>query len=527
MAMRKDPSHAQPVFRGIARMLVLCSMLILQATADAQPSLRPDLETSRAAINLLKDAVTVEGDGRHNRLLRSLRHLQDPTLGPLFSGLTLQDHPALRIHGLLGLAEIAEPPGLTIQTVQQIERPDVRAELISAALDGGLVNLPLSDALLDWQGLAPQVKLLLATQRVNDKSFGPDSPARKAAIQALSDPALGQRGLAAMLLHQAGDPRGVEGLIALNNDTSAGRDPVRAMLLETATAHDFNRVGPWAYSLCTDPGLPPRLEMLALQTAIRFADGRAITRWQRLFNEAEDISGKTRLALAGLEVSPWLPPEAFDALVSSADDFIARIGRAGQAVSALHRGEPGEAPLRAINQLLAVDQPMANVWVSDYAAQHAPTDLAVAVSERIVLGYETGETVGRTRRLDAVLRATQTLIERTPDEAAKTLTEQLRREDADVSWQQVILLGLIRSRSEVSVAVSHRLGRYDDPDVSALALVLYLQNGEPLSGPQALELERLVRGEVRLDDSLRVQTAWEYLKRTGQGPDAIDAVLRP
>ncbi|MEM6460084.1 MAG: hypothetical protein AAF710_11915, partial [Planctomycetota bacterium] len=190
---------------------------------DLPADLTPDRDTTAAALRLLDDAVTVQIDGRHHRLLRALRHLEDPTLRPLFVGLADGDHPSLRVHGLLGLAELDRPFGLRPETVAAIERDDIRADLLSAALDGDLLTRATRSALLTWDGLDPAVGLLLLTRRIAEDGPTDDEKLRARLRDGLTHEAPGRRGLAALLLHELGDPAGTATLQRL----ARGDDPDR------------------------------------------------------------------------------------------------------------------------------------------------------------------------------------------------------------------------------------------------------------------------------------------------------------
>ena len=78
---------------------------------EAAPDGAADDEAMRAALQVLRDAVTVRLDGGHNRMLQALRHRRDPELRPLFQRLSHANHPALRLHGLLGLGRDVGPAG--------------------------------------------------------------------------------------------------------------------------------------------------------------------------------------------------------------------------------------------------------------------------------------------------------------------------------------------------------------------------------------------------------------------------------
>ncbi len=488
----------------------------------------PDESTTRAALQLLDEAVTVDRDGRHNRLLRGLRQLEDPALAPLFAGLSdAASHPSLQVHGILGLAEIARPRGLMAAEVAAVQRPDVQAELIGAALDSDLIDQPTRLMLLGWEGLTPGVKLLLAMPLVAEGRLDRESEGHAALLEAMTDPSPGQRGLAALLLHQLGDPQGTQGLIALNQDTSPSRDAVRATLLETAARHNLDRARTWAYSVAREGDLAPRLEMLALETAIRFGDPRARSWWSHLVQDSQEVSRTTRLALAGMDVSAWMEPERFDGLVASDDPFIAQVAGVAKAVARAHAGQPGPAVERAIAGLVMTGHPQVCRWAEDYTRLTASDSVAAAIAAAIITHYTPGQERGRARRLDAVVWSTRTLLERAPADAAALLREALSRPEADPGWCRAVLLGLIRSRAAAVADLSRDLPEFADRDAADLALNLRLRQPEPLTGAGQQALALQIRGGTNLDDSLRVQAAWAYLKRTGQGPEAIRALLAP
>ena len=506
------------------------------ASADLVDTQGIDDADALAAQRLLRQAVTVAPDGRHHRLLRALRFLEDPELQPLFARLREDNHAALRVHGLLGAAELATPRGLTPEDLIDLERDDQRAEVIGAALDGGLLGDETLDALLAWPGLPPQIKLLLATPRVAAGQVEPGSPAHAAMLAALEEgaghAAPGQRGLAALLLHQIGDARGTRALIELNNSDAPTRDPVRATLLETARAHHLTRASTWAFSVASEPGLPPRLEALALSVAAAFGDVRAHRRWAEHYAAARDAdptADRSRLALAALDFAVAAAPETFTDLATDPDPFVATAGVAGQALAADGTTDPPtDALLAALTALRATNNPQAHAWLARYAADEAtPVATAVAVAQDLITGYRRGRERGRTRRLQAVLDATETLLRRSPD-AAALLAAALRRPEADddIAWTQAVLLGVIHIPGAPADTVSTRLPAFQDPDCRALAMLLRLRaDANPVAGDQAT-LGRVLGGRTGLDDELRVQAAWGYLKRT-RGANALPSATPP
>ncbi|MEM8737370.1 MAG: hypothetical protein AAGG38_02680 [Planctomycetota bacterium] len=498
---------------------------------EAKPSdgIEADREATAAALRLVNDAVTVQLDGRHHLLLRALRYLEDPALMPLFSGLVEADHPSLRVHGRLGRAELSLPRGLSATDIVPIEREDERHELIGAALDGGLLDRATQQALAAWEGLDTGVKLLLLTPRVASDEVTANTAEAAALARALEADRLGQRGLAALLLHELGDTRGEAVLFALLEKLdSAEAQAVCATLLETAWRHGLRRAGPWAHAVSQAQGVPPRVEMLARRLAIRFGAEGAEAGWSSAFAEADNATQTTRLALVGLEAAPWIGADPLLRVAEHDEVLIQRLGQAAWSVSVSRAEAAPSAAERdalelAFSALVETGHPRACRWAADYAEETGSARLAMTVVTRT----EPGEPRGRARRMDAVAAATQTLIVLDPETAATALPAALSRAEADPVWQRAVLLGMIRSRSPAVQRIAAELPTFLERRTQGVALVLKTRFPLPLSGAERRAFEWAVRGGAELDDSLRVQIAWAYLKRTGQAEGAVAAVLAP
>ena len=78
--------------------------------------------------------------------------------------------------------------------------------------------------------------------------------------------------------------------------------------------------------------------------------------------------------------------------------------------------------------------------------------------------------------------------------------------------------------------VAHRLidgvDAWDSDTAAALALLLRAKHGAQLSDEQLRQLALIVRGGAGLQDPLRVQAAWVYLKRTNQDQAVVAELLQ-
>ena len=581
-----------------------------------------DLETTRAALLLLNDAVTVQADGRHHRLLRALRYLEDPSLEPLFRGLSEPTrHPSIRVHAMLGLAEIRDPAGLGLAEIAAVQEPLVQAELVAAALDAGLLEPATQRSLLGWPQIDGGLKVLLLASldgrarragETDHRAGGAGgngssevvSPSEDVTenvlLQALDSESPGQRGLAALVLMQRGRDAGRAVLNDLAADVSAATEPAIQVLLETIWRERMDRAAGWAWQVAQQAEQNVGTRMLALQTAMRLGEPSAIAGWRRWSTQrqaAGDLSESLRLAMVGLESSPWLEVDALQ--VGGADATgtgdpaaaetsveanqtvaagervdgggIERAGVEGEAIEgetveggAANQGVADDGLLRAIRAathavagelrstareahhdrqvpdadghaesaadrqsaieaLLSTHYAPAWRWAADYAEWSDSPSLAVSILE----GYRPDEARGRSRRLEAVASAVQSLAKQQPRTAIRLLPGRLTADQVDPAWSRAVLLGLLRSRSDAGPQMASKLQPLEDPAAADLRLVLQMRRGAGLDDAQLEQLRRLLEREDRLDETLRVEPAWWYLRRSGQAVATTRALLAP
>jgi hypothetical protein len=510
-----DRLHCRRMAAKRVSWLRLSGLLVLIGMAPAAWGAALD-PAGQSAVHLLQQSVQAHRDGTHNQLLRALRHLRDPLLKPFFEQLATAQQPAIRIHGLLGLAELSRNGKLDLARVAEIAEPVVQAEVITAAMDSQLLTLADARQVLDWQNLDLSVKVLVATRLIEAGDFRDAAMLREAAH---ADTA-GRRGLAGLLLHQLGDPAGTAILHELDRARDAQREVVRSMLLQTAARHGFTRTADWAHAVATDPDADPRVAMLGLRTAMRLGDTRATALWRQRFGSSTDVAERVRLALLALRLSPWLQPALFEPMIGSEDEMIAAMGRAGRAIAS---ADPGLSD--HVVPLLLMHHPLVNEWALEYAREDATPDDAQLILFGIIRAYGEGPEKTRVQRLDNLIEASMTLFDEHTAVAVQLLTPMLNDPRTERLMRQGLLLGLLRSRIDVAPVVRD-LPTFADADTQSLAVLLRARGGGALSPQDLADLRLIVRGGARLQDTLRIQAGWLYLVRTGQA-DAALRTLRP
>ncbi len=498
----------------VAVVTVLAALVQPAAWADTGDAVMDE------AVYLLHKSTVVDRRGTHNLMLKAVRHLQDPSTRPLFEYLSRSEHPGLKIHGILGLAELSPDKQVDLALIAQIEDPAVQSTVISATMDDELLSHEQAAQLLAWDGLADEVKILVAVRLIEAGEFD-DTAWLSGAITSAKK--LGGGALAALLLLQLDDPKGLAHLKqVVDPSDDPQRDAVRAMLLQTALRHGFEKSSGWALQIAKEPDVDSALGLLALRTAMRFGEPGAVELWQSQYEQAEGSpADRVRLALTALHLSPWLGPEVFGTLQLSDDPMLQAIGKAG-AYIATGSAESGDA----IAELLEVGHPMVNTWALGYARKHASKIDAQIILLGLILAYEHSPPRGKARRLDEAIEASQTLYEQSPDVAVKLLRPILTETDRDKLLNQAILLGLVRSRADNAVDVVEGIeDQMNSADARGLAILLIARSDRPMDAAQMDELALLARGGGRLEDSLRVQAAWTYLTRTGHAEEALSRVL--
>ncbi|MFP4143845.1 MAG: hypothetical protein ACLFV3_01760 [Phycisphaeraceae bacterium] len=501
------------------RFWLLLILLAPLAPFAASASAAEDAPVVRAAISRLREAVAPAAGQPSHRMLVALRQLRDPALRPVFEALAASESPVAQVHGQLGLAELNDPPGLTLGQLARLTDPAVQAQVVAAAMDDELLPDAAIGEMLAWDDLDTGVRLLLLQTLVARGDIDDPAPMH----EALDSRRLARRSLAGLLLHQLGDPAGVRVLAELDRSDAPQRDAVRAMLLRTAARHELGRAATWAHAAATDEDAPAGLKRLALEVALRLGEPRAAERWREAFAAAgDDLLERRRLAMIALEVAPWVRPGLFSPLIESGEDFERQVGEAGRAVA---QASPHAA--EAVGRLVRTGHAGATQWAVGWSAKRADPAGARAVARVVIEQAEAGPRAGRMDRLEFAMQAAAVLARRDPDGAVELLEPLLTEGGTDADLTRVILLGLTQAEQENQwrwVAGLPRLPRLADEQ---LALLFRARSGRALSQRQLRDLGLIVRGGGEVPPPLRLQAAWLYLERTGRAGRATEQLFRP
>ena len=497
-------------------LLALLAFVFAIAAAPRQTHAQAD-PIYDSSVYLLRSTQILDQRGEFSVLLRALRQLQDPDLAPLFKEMLLAEHRIMRIHGILGLAEIDPAKQVDLKLLADVKDATMQSELIGAALDSELLNVANAKQLLAWPAMELDAKVVIATHLLEKKEFNDVALLKKAA----DTTNLARKGIVALLLTQLGDAAGAEMLDAVDKSTEPARDGVRSLILQTAFRFKFERIAPWAAKLGKEAVAKETLALLAMRTAIRFGDQTSLASCLAQYKVVTDDADRMRLAVSLLNLAQHVDPTTFDAMAASTEPLTRQMGVTGKAVAS-KKNVSAE-----VGKLIAFGFPVANGWALGYANFHASPEDARQIFTDLILSYERGPAKNKAQRLDEVITATQFFSEKDPAGAMLVLKPILMRDATDKQLLQGILVGLIRSlKGEPHKIVADITTPFTDINANALRLLLLAKHNVALDAGQLKDLGLLVRGGGSLPETLRVQAGWVYLKQTKQTAKALEQALK-
>lgn len=473
----------------------------------------PADETAEQAVWLLQKATLVHRNGFHNVLLSALRQMKDPKLEPLFSELIQRRHPGLKIHGILGMGEIADPPHLDLALLADIKEAGTQAQLVSAAIDSKLLTVDDARRVMQWPGLDPAVQVLVVGMLLDEgEKVGSD-----VLHTAMESENIAMRAMAALLLMQTGKPEAIEELNKLSRSDSPKRDHVRALVLHMAIEYDFANIGPWAAAIVREPDLDRTFRKKALLAALKFNADGATDLWTGLYDENDNEAERIRLAMLALEAAGSVDAAVFEKLAASDSSLLSTIGRIGRSLDA------GKLDLEAVTEFVKINSTLAGPWALQYGKKLLAEDLETgrAVIASVIREADSDDPRLRARRLQHAVLGTQVLHEEDP-ESAPTLTQLFA--DASLVVREAMLIGLIRSAGDNPERIIAGV-KFESRAAEAMALVLETKHAASLTAEQREALGLVVRGGGTLSEPLRIQAAWTYLKLTSQDRFALAKVL--
>jgi hypothetical protein len=483
--------------------------LALVPAALVLAGLGADDRAVEAAIQQLKDALTVHRAGPGLPRLASLRQLRDQSLRPLFFELARHEDARVRVHAILGLGEIDPARRIDTWLLRQIDVPEAQFAAAAHALVDGLLDTEGIRELEVGEGVEPGTRaLLLAALAARGETVDLDTARSLAEAEDLIT-----AGLAACVLAEAGDAKA----LARHRTSVDALDPParRAHLLELfAISRELalTSVCDLVTAVIQGPDADPEVQHAGVQTVLAVDPSRGTTLWSQMLGDEASYGRRVRFGLTLLEASPQVPARTFDHLPGD-EPLLVRIRAAGQALS-------GGGAATALADLVDLGHPF-----SARAALTAAEGIAPSQSRRlyahVIDAAAQDRAEGRDTQMALAVTATKHLFEIDPDAVQSRLDEA----KGNTALQEAILLGLLDTQNPKAGEAARSLKRLGFSRVDSLSLLLIAKHTERLDPDELHELGVIAGGGGRLSEALKTQAAWLYLKHADRIEQAITATL--
>jgi hypothetical protein len=479
--------------------LILVSMLIL-LTAGASSD-----RAVESSIRQLRRVVVPRRDGSHLVLLSSLRQLRDPSLRSFFYQLSQYGSPLVRIHAILGLAEIDETGQIDPWLVSQLDSPETRYAAISYALERDLLDADHMGKLLEWDDLESKARALLLAELVAQ-----GQPANQEALTHLAEHAnVDVAGLAAAALTQLGDIAPMSAYRArLDTLPPAERARHLQMMFRAIAEYRFTTASDWVAEIVEASETTPEIATEGVATLLALNPQRGAVVWTRALGDSPSYGKRVRFALLLLAAGAGVPAATYDELPAG-DTLIDAMARAGKAISS------GQDATEALIALLNLGHLKTTRWAMD-AAEKLPDEQAARVYLHLIDRVD-GDRRGQDERAELAMLATARMFEIDPE----TVTRRLEQVPDDSLTQQAMLMGLLESQSPAAGEAARRVKRIGYSHADSVALILIAKHAQPPSAQELDQLGVIASGGGRVSDGLRAQAAWLYLKHTSKIEQAL------
>ncbi|MFN0012334.1 MAG: hypothetical protein ACKVS8_11900 [Phycisphaerales bacterium] len=475
-------------------------------------------------------------------LMRSLRSMRDPSLGPLFTRLATCESPVLRAHAIIALSEVPVGKGLDLMLVRSQEAA-LQADVLTLALDAGVIGPTQTADLARWTDLPDPIYLAIVVKLpVNDAAVDAarleavaagEHTARAIGATALLDQRAGTRRLAllgdrvAALLEQN---RHAELVFATGMIVGAGFDAAVPALRE------------WSVRFASDGLAAADLASALLRLD---PDQRTAGReWLERFGAAGDEGDAARLQLgalaASLERRSGLPLAVVQAVATDTRDssaLVARVlkavadGTGDEAVAAVESAlMMRSSPVMRWAEVFAEAQTTPGAWAAGGANAAQDSEAAAARARRIRAGLiRLAEGTADPELLPRAGRAATRLATgdaKDTGELARAARAALERRDERLLrvLLEAALSGGAAGCERVEGALRGVEGSLEEGLATQTRSVLTLIRARARSvhsPEQVEELARLAAGAGDLRPALRAQAAWIALRATGQDQAAL------
>lgn len=455
-------------------------------------------------------------EDRAEQALLGLRQLRDPSLRPFFAQMASGSRPDHRLHGVLGMAELENPPRIDLFLVARLDDPAEQVAALSAAQTHNMLPENAAKDILAREDVAPVVQAYLFIRL----AAGGEAIDAARVRPLLGDESLITAARAALLLTAAGHTEEAAPILDRVLADASGRGSWRlAMLLDDVRSASMSACAPFVSRVVREREGETVLHAEALMTLLVLDPMVGAAAWIDAYSSITDLANRLRLALVAYEALPHTPGTVFETLAATRDNAILRaMGDAGLGVRA-----GGSQRIDAIRALIETAYAPAVGWVVNDTKDLPPHE-ASNVLQGVLDMLSRRETIGLELMDHAVLAAS--LLGKI-DESA--VDRQLRESVTDrrEARRQALLLGMLRDSGSPRPDALDALLEAPDTESRALATILHALRTPALDEAQSQRLRRVAYGWGGLAPIRRTQAAWLVIRHSGQERAALARMYSP
>ena len=464
-----------------------------------------EVDSFDSSLAALDKALQKTADGSNHSILLALRQLRDEGMQPIFQSLLLSDDTALRVDGLLALAEIGT--GTIDPFLMKTFTPEQRMITILAAIDLELMDGDTITTILEFPDLRAVEFINLA---VIGRSMGVE-PSKERLQSLASSEDVTTRCMAAILLAELKiDATPLNDRIDEYSSLDiARRERLTAALSDLGSRQSLPSALPLLKVMADDEALSRGTRLAAVDACLACdcPEGTAI--WLRMAGKSLTSGDRMRLGIMGLDrqvmLEDWTPfrdGRRFNDLIADAGEAVASQEGLTAATTAL---------VRARNPIL-MDGALAIAERSDPDASEEVWNAIIEASIEVP-------------QIRPVAVRVVTMLADRKAACLEGVVERLRTA-TDATIGEVAMIGLLNAEPEDSTAHAERYRDHPSRTVRSLAVVLEARNNKDELDRKSLdELAGVASGAGRVDPAMRAVAAWLWLKHSKQHERAVARIV--
>lgn len=510
------PAHAP---RRCVLSFLAGTALLLGGPTDASASPLPQaggasgydtIDPLATALRVLRDGVESDNEGVQHATLVALRQLRDPSLRPLFEALTKGDRWALRVDGVLGLAELSGDGMVELARIEQLPGERDREAAISGAVTLKLADAKLLRQLLEWTDLTSSQRALIAGEL--RRLGGSPDPELLARLATSKTPEVAGLAVAILLDMKSAESAALaaksrEQIAAL---PAASRANTVALVAEACSLYSLKGAGAFVASLLTLPDLPEEPRLRAIGSLLALAPSEATAAITAAIAADGSVGAMTRLASILIASGAKLPDDVW-ARFRTIDETLGAVSDAGMKLSS--GDETG-----AYRKLVELERRVFLRAALDGAHRAGPSAdraFGLACLSLVLRPGPTPKQLSETLLLGLIR-----LAETAPEELRAALTA----ESTDSATRDAILIALLnagtREAADVARVARGKASRLGEAQIA----VLNARTTDKLAPAELDELVRVAGGATNVGLPVRQQAAWLWLRHAGKAAEATKAL---